>query len=126
MKVKNEKELGEALKSNVDVIEVEYDLKAKVLKLKGIGDIAWGICIAAMTVAVMAIVATTVTAGTAVSVSTFIATPALASVSTILGMPTTVSAVSIAVAGGGVASLNKLRDYKVEIISADKIRLVRL
>lgn len=125
MKVNNEEELGIALKNNIDYIEVEYDLKNQVLKIKSIGDVVWMICIAAMTVAVVSIITTAATAGTTAPVNAFIATPALAGAVTVLGVPTTVSAVSIAVAGGGVASLNKLRDYEVKTISDDKIQLIR-
>lgn len=125
MKVKNEDELGKALKNDVDVIEVEYDLKNKVLKIKGIGDIAWAICIGAIAVAVTGILVTMATAGTTAPVNALIATPALAGAVGILGAPATSTAVSIAVAGGGVASLNKLRRYKVKKISGDKIQLIR-
>lgn len=125
MLAKNEQELGTALKNNVDIIEVEYDLKRKVVKIIGIGNIAWMVCIAAMTVAVASIIATASTAGTTAPINAFIATPALAGTVSVLGVPTTISALSIAVAGGGVASLNKLRKYKVKNISDNKIQLIR-
>lgn len=125
MKVRNEEELGKALKNNVDLIEVEYELKRKVVRIRAIGDVAWMVCIAAMTVGVAYIIATAATAGTTAPVNALIATPALAGAVTVMGVPTTISAVSIAVAGGGVASLNKLRNYKVKSISGEKIQLIR-
>lgn len=125
MKVRNEEELGKALKNNVDLIEVEYDLKRKVVRIRAINDVAWMVCIAAMTVGVASIIATAATAGTTAPVNALVATPALAGAVTVMGVPTTISAVSIAVAGGGVASLNKLRNYKVKSISGEKIQLIR-
>lgn len=125
VKVKNEDDLGRALKSKEDIIEVEYDLKDKVLRLRSIGDVSWMVCITAMTVAVASIIATAATAGITAPVNAFIASPALIGAVTVLGVPTTVSALSIAIAGGGVASLNELRDYKVKTISADKVQLIR-
>lgn len=126
MKVNNEEELGKALKCNVDVIEIEGDLKNRTVKIKGTGSVAWGICIAAMTVAVTSIIATAATAGTTAPINALVATPALAGAVTVLGVPTTISAIGIAVAGGGVASLNKLRGYKIKTISDDKIQLIRM
>lgn len=128
MKVRNEEELGKALKNNVDLIEVEYDLKRKVVRIRAINDVAWMVCIAAMTVGVASIIATAATAataGTTAPVNALVATPALAGAVTVMGVPTTISAVGIAVAGGGVASLNKLRNYKVKSISGEKIQLIR-
>lgn len=125
MKVRNEEELGKALKNNVDLIEVEYDLKRKVVRIRAINDVAWMVCIAAMTVGVASIIATDATAGTTAPVNALVATPALAGAVTVMGVPTTISAVGIAVAGGGVASLNKLRNYKVKSISGEKIQLIR-
>lgn len=125
MKARNEEELGKALKNNVDLIEVEYDLKRKVVRIRAINDVAWMVCIAAMAVGVASIIVTAATAGTTAPVNALVATPALAGAVTVMGVPTTISAVGIAVAGGGVASLNKLRNYKVKSISGEKIQLIR-
>lgn len=125
MEVRNEKEPGQALKNNVELIEVEFDLKRKVLRIRSVGKVAWGICIASIAVAVTSLLATMATGGTLVPASAFVATPALAGAVGILGGSTTVTAVGIAVAGGGVASLNKLRQYKVKKISKDKIQLIK-
>ncbi|MEY8411087.1 hypothetical protein AALB51_07520 [Lachnospiraceae bacterium 62-26] len=125
MEVKNEKELGQAIKNNVELIEVEFDLKRKVLRIRSVGKVAWGICIASIAVAVTSLLATMATGGTLAPASAFVATPALAGAVGILGGSTTVTAVGIAVAGGGVASLNKLRQYKVKKISKDKIQLIK-
>lgn len=121
----NEKDLGEAIKNNEDTIEIEGDLKKKVIRVKITGDRAWAIAIGAMGVAVTVIIATAATGGTTAPASALVATPALAGAVSVLGVPTTISAIGIAVAGGGIGALNKLRDYDIEEISDDKAILHR-
>ena len=115
-----EKELGEALKRGEDTIDIEMDLSRKVLKIKAVGNYAWAICVAAIGVAVVCGVVTITSAGTAAAPSAFVATPAVAS---FLGVPTAISAIGIAIAGGGVGALNKLRGYRVEKVSNEKVIL---
>ena len=43
--VKDEKELAQAIKNNVDYIEVEGGIKDFFIKVKGTGKIAWTLCI---------------------------------------------------------------------------------
>lgn len=119
----NEKELGEAIKNGEDYIEIEGDLRKKVFKIKSKGKISWAVVIAGTTVAVTSIIATAATGGTAAPASALVTTPALAGAVGVLGVPTTISAIGIAVAGGGVGALNKLRDYDIEKISDDKVIL---
>lgn len=121
--VTTEKELGEALKRGESTIEVEFDLQNKVLKIKALEKGAWVVCVAAIGVAVVCGVVTISTAGTATVPSTFVAAPAVVTVSSFLGMPTAISAIGIAIAGGGVGALNKLRGYRVEKVSDEKIIL---
>ena len=115
------KDLASAIKHEQSTIEVEGDLAKHVIRIKVTGPVAWGVCIAAITVAVASIVAAPETAGT----SSFIGLPAMAGATATLGMGTTIAAVTIAVAGGGVGILNKLRDYDMEKISDDKVILIR-
>lgn len=117
----DEKDLGNDIKNNKDKIEIEGDLAKKVIKIKATGNVAWGICIAAIAIAVAMIIAGTVTGGA----STVVALPAMAGAVGILGTGTATSAVAIAVAAGGVGALNKLRNYKMEKISDTKIILRR-
>lgn len=120
--VSNEKELGKALKDDVDTIEVEGDLVKKVIKIKATGKVAWGVCIACLTVAITAMIAKIVSAGFAAPITTTaIMLTAPAAIAT-LGTSAALAAVGIGVAGGGVAVLNKLRDYKMEE-TGDKIIL---
>ncbi len=118
-----EKELGEALKRGESTIEVEFDLKNKILKIKALEKGAWAVCVTAIGVAVVCGVVTISTAGTAAAPSAFVATPAVATVASFLGVPTAISAIGIAIAGGGVGALNKLRGYRVEKVSNEKVIL---
>lgn len=119
----DEKELGKAIKNGEDYIEIEFKLADKVLRIKATEKIAWTVAIGGITIAVTSIIATAATGGTAAPASALVATPALAGAVGVLGVPTTISAIGIAVAGGGVGTLNKLRDYDIEKISDDKVIL---
>ena len=119
MTVNTEEELGKAIKNDEDAIEVEGDLIKKVVRIKATGSVAWGIAIGAIAVAVIAVLSSPATAGTGLVAAPALVAPAAGALG---GMGIAVSAVSIAVAGGGVAVLNKLRDY--EIVSNTKEKLV--
>ena len=119
--MRDEKELAEALKNEENQIIIEGDLARKVFKIKVTGNVAWGVCIAAIAVAVAAALASMPTGG----VSAFVAAPAMAGAVTILGPSVAGSALSIAIAAGGVGVLNKLRNYNMEKISDTKIILHR-
>lgn len=110
MKVRTEKELGEALKKNQDRIEIEGDLSKKVIKIKATGKVAWAIACGAIVVAVVAVLATPATGGASNVAHLAVAPVAAAS----LGVSVTGSAIAIAVAAGGVGALNKLRGYSLE------------
>lgn len=118
-----EKELGEALKRGDSTIEVELDLARKVIKIKTVRNGMWALCVTAIGVAVVSGVVAISTAGTATVPSAFIATPAIATASGVLGMSTAISAIGIAMAGGGVVALNKLRGYRLEKVSNEKVIL---
>ena len=49
--VKDEKELAQAIKNNVDYIEVEGGIKDFFIKVKGTGKIAWTLCIGCLAIA---------------------------------------------------------------------------
>lgn len=119
----DEKDLGKALKEEQESITIEGDLKEKVIKIKVTGKVAWMFCISALTVSVGAILVTLGSGGTAAPASAFVGAPALAGTVAILGVPAATSAIGIAVAGGGVGTLNKLRKYRVEKVSDNKIIL---
>ncbi|MDN3555774.1 hypothetical protein [Halomonas maura] len=118
MAISNEADLGEVLKNDQDTIEIEGDLKNTVLKIKATGKVAWAIAIAAIGVAVTVLIAT---GGTGAPASGIIGGGAVA----VLGLPTAISAVSIAVAAGGVGVLNSLRSYRIADQSNGKLVLKR-
>jgi len=109
MTVKTEEELAEALNNDEDTIEIEGDLRNKTLKIKATGKVAWIIAIGAVGVATASIILAPASGGTTTLVSA-IAAPAAVS---IWGTGVTISAISIAVAAGGIGVLNKLRQYKI-------------
>ncbi len=116
MAITSEEELGETLKNEPEQIEIEGDLKNKVLRIKATGKIAWVAAIAAIGIAVTVLVST---GGTGAPVSGFVGAGAVS----VLGLPTAISAVSIAIAAGGVGSLNTLRGYKITENKGNKLVL---
>lgn len=119
----DEKDLGRALKEGRDMIVIEGDLVNKVIKIKMTGNAAWTICIGGITIAVTVTIANASTAGAATPVAVPSALVGATGAVAALGVPTTIAAIGIAIAGGGVAVLNKLRKYRVEKVSDTKIIL---
>ena len=129
--VKTPKELGKALKGKAgEIVIIKIDLAKKVLRIKATGKVAWAVAIAAIAVAVAAIIAS---GGLALVPGAVLVTPAIwgsgAALATpavgILGFPTTLAAISIAIAAGGVGALNKSRKYKVVERGEDRLVLRR-
>jgi hypothetical protein len=124
MAIDNEKDLGKAVKNEQETIEIEGNLKDKVLRIKATGKVAWVVAIGAIAIAIAGTsypvpepATQTLTKGVAA-----IAAPAAVSV---LGVGTTISAISIAVAAGGIGVLNSLRNYKIVENTADRLVLRR-
>lgn len=118
MAIKDEKELGEALKNEQDTIEIEGNLKKKVLRIKATGKVAWAVALGAIGVAVIVVMGSGGTAAPAAGVV------GIGAVS-VLGLSAATSAVAIAVAAGGVGALNSLRRYKIVRQDGDKLVLSR-
>ena len=121
--VKTEKELGEALKREDEYIEIEGNLAEATVKIRAAGTVAWAIAIGAIGIAVYAAIATIGTGGRGVPVTgtaAFAATPAAVG---ILGGAATYTAISVAVAAGGVGALTSLRSYKEVSRSPNKLIL---
>lgn len=125
MAIDNEKDLGKALKEDQETIEIEGDLKNKVIRIKATGKIAWAVAIGAIGVAVVAILYPVPEPTSQATTKFFVAPLAGGAAVTVLGAATAASAISIAVAAGGVAALNKLRGYKITSNSEDKIVLTK-
>lgn len=98
-----------------DEIKAVIDLKKGVVRIHATGRVAWAIAIGAIAVAVGIIIAS---GGVG-----FFSAPLIAPVAvSTLGLSTTVTAIGIAVAGGGVSALNRLRKY--DIVENNDERLV--
>lgn len=125
--VTTEKELGEALKNNQDGIIIEGDLEEKVIRIKAVGKVAWAACFVGIAAIVTLGIVIITSGGTAAPVAGPAFTASLITVAPVaastMGIPALVSAVGIAIAGGGVAVLNKLRKYRIEKINSKKIVL---
>ncbi|WP_312483550.1 hypothetical protein [Stutzerimonas nitrititolerans] len=124
MSITTEKELGQALKNDQETIEIEGDLTTKVLKIKATGKVAWAVAAGAIGVAVLGIMYPVPEPTTQVatkSAAFFAGGSAVA----ILGAGAAATAISIAVAAGGIGALNSLRKYKVVSSQGNKLKLSR-
>ncbi|EAH7654494.1 TPA: hypothetical protein RZJ77_000450 [Campylobacter coli] len=103
MQVKTEEELAKAINNNENYIELEGDLSRKIIKIKASGNVAWAVVIGSIGVIVIAAISySKKSQDNKVSfiASGIGATTAVGAVG-ILGLATTISAIKIAVAGGG-------------------------
>ncbi len=116
MAINNEKDLGEALKDKQDTIEIEGDLRKKVLRIKATGKVAWAIAIGAIALAVAIVIGT---GGAGAPAGGIVGVGAVS----VLGLPAAISAVTIAVAAGNVRVLRSLREYEIESNSGSKLVL---
>lgn len=111
--IDNSKDLGKAMKDEKDTIEIEFDYGKKVVKIIGAGKIVWGIAAASLASAVAAIMLTLGSGGTSAPATGTYAAFAGSTASLTLGPTVAYTALIIAVSGGGMSALNKLRKYKV-------------
>ncbi|WP_272673369.1 hypothetical protein [Providencia sp. PROV031] len=125
MEITTEKELAQALKGNIDTITVTGNLAKATIKIKATGSVAWAVAFGAIGIAAFATYATVGTGGAATPVTGFAAIGGSGAAVGILGTATTWSAISIAVAAGGVGVLNKLRKYKIVEKTGDRVVLKR-
>lgn len=123
MAITNEKDLAKALKEGQSTIEIEGDLSKRTVIIKATGSVAWAVAVGAIGVAVVSILAVPTTGGTSIPLSALTTGVTVPAAVGILGVSTTVTAVSLAVAGGGVAVLNKLRKYKIVSKSDNRVVL---
>ena len=122
LKVADTKELGEALKSQVETIEIEGDLAKKVFRIKVTGKVAWPIAIAAVSLAVGCGVATLMS-GPAAPATT---SGAIVGGTLAAGGFGTATMTAIAIASvGGAAALRNLRRYKIVKHADDQLVLER-
>ena len=120
----DEKELGKAIKEGKDNIEVEFDLARKVIKIKGVGKVAWGACALGLSITIAAVIVTLSSGGTSSPATVPAGLAGMGTATAVMGYSVATSAVAIGAAGGGgIATLNKLRKYRIEKINEDKIIL---
>ena len=131
VKVTTEEELGEAVKNNVESIEITGDLVGKTLKIKATGKVAWAVALGSLGVAVTCLilrakgsdVVENTQTGKAITFTGAAGGTAVAA--TILGKAA-FAAASIAAAAGGVGALTSLRDkYKIIERAENKLILQR-
>ena len=122
MIVRSEEELANAIENGTESVEIEGDLAKGVIRIKYVEKAAWLVAISAIGAAVAFALAAPATAGTSLVASPLFA--ATGAVST-LGFSATATAISIAVAAGGVGVLNRLRDYDMEKISDTHVKLTK-
>ncbi|MBQ6204001.1 MAG: hypothetical protein IJK46_07905 [Prevotella sp.] len=130
--VTTSKELGQAIKEEKDTIIVEGDLTKKVVRIKATGKVAWGVAAAALGIGVFAIVhtphATVATApagGVGGAISFTGGAVSTGAAGAILG-PAAITALTVAVAAGGIGALKTLREkYKIQSKEDKKLVLKR-
>ena len=114
MSINNEKDLSKAIQDGQETIEIEGDLKNKVIRIKATGKTAWFIAIGAIGIGIVGATypVPEPTSQTVTKSIAFVSAPVAVGV---LGIGATISAFSIAIAAGasGIAVLNKLRKYKI-------------
>ena len=122
MKVANTKELGEALKNQVETIEIEGDLAKKVFRIRVTGKVTWPIAIAAVSLAIGCGVATFMSGPAAPAT----ASGAIVGGTLAAGGFGTATMTAIAIASvGGVVALRNLRKYKIAKHTDDQLVLER-
>lgn len=122
------KELAEAVKNNEEYILGEGDLKNKVIRIKAVGKVAWGVCgvsLAAVIILYIARPSNSETTTNAGDMASFFSGIGAVTAMVTLGsafMP----AVAIGIAAGGIGVLNTLRDqYKIIEKGSGNIKLQR-
>ena len=117
--VHTEKELAQAIKNDVDTIEIHGDLAKKTIKIKAAGNVAWAIAFGAIGVAMASVFLTMGSGGTAAPATvTALAFTAPAAAAT-LGLGTTITVGSLFIAAGSIGAakllFGKLRkDYVIK------------
>lgn len=113
--VSTTEELAKAIDRGENKIIVTGTLGEAVITIEAIGPVAWAVAIGAVGVAVASIITTVGTGGVGAPAGVVMkcfTTPVL--VTTFGSTGTVTTAVSIAVAGGGVGTLTTLRKYKAK------------
>lgn len=122
MEVDNEKDLGQAIDNEEEMIKVKGRLCPKIRKIWYMDKFLWCLCLSCLAVAIAALAAAPTTCGMTAAVTMVAGTPA----AFVMGTPTAVTAVLMAAAGSGVATLKQMRSkYRLEEIDGEGIILHR-
>lgn len=119
MAITDEKELSKALQDGIDSIEIEGNLKDKVLRIKASGKVAWVIALGAIAIAVIVALSNTL-ANIGEANKVLMESPDSAPHLWLGGVWILVG---IAVVAITLAMLNKFRGYKLEKVSNTRIIL---
>lgn len=119
MAITDEKELGKALQDGIDSIEIEGNLKDKVLRIKASGKVAWVIALGAIAIAVIVTLSNTL-ANIGEANKVLMESPDSAPHLWLGGVWILVGIAVVAII---VAMLNKFRGYKLEKVSNTRIIL---
>ena len=111
--------LGKAMKQGEDTIEVKGNLAGHISRMWGMDLVLWKICLILLATIVLLVLALPI--GEPMMLHAVAVSP----VAGILGIKTAVVAVKIAVAGGGIGALGRLKDYKLKKFSERHIILHR-
>ena len=136
--VTTEKELGNALENHEEEIKVEGDLAGKTFVIHATGKVAWVVAAGCLVVAIAAgiamlvpdpaepVEATATALGLGGAVTSFLAPTAIAATTApalmagISAPGVALTALSIGISGGGIGSLNRLRDYRLKRVDGSK------
>lgn len=118
MEAFNEKELAKALRIDEPVIELRNGLAHKTRKLLAIGFTLWCVCMSLLAVTVVSLLMMPAAPGPFAIASLVAGTPAAG----IMGTSTATTAIMIALAGGGVGTLHKIRRY--HLIDCDENHII--
>ena len=131
-RVKNKKDLADAIAAKESTIEIEGNLAKRVIRIKATGPVAWGIAIGAIGIAAFSVhkLTSSQTASSelkaAYAVSSVASFAVGAVTATSLGFSTTAFAVGLAIASGGTAILTSIySDYDIADRTSNSITLNR-
>lgn len=121
MKVNDEKGLGEAIRKNERTIDIHGSIAPRIKRLHDLDRVLYCMCLMCLAIAVVALMQMPATGGGMLPLSFVTGTPAAA----ILGVPTAKTAALVAVSGGGISTLKRLRRYKLRHISREHVILYK-
>lgn len=119
MKVNDEKGLGEAIRKNEKTIDIHGSIAPRIKRLHDLDKVLYCMCLMCLAVAVVALMQIPALGGGMLPLSFVSGSPAAA----ILGVPTAKTTVLVAVSGGGISTLKRLRKYKLRQISREHVIL---